>query len=158
MFTSDLSEPTERLRRPATDPVTACASAGNDTVRGYDPWRAQIGIVLQESKAAPGPKVRERLDLNAAYYRAPRPVDETLPLVALATATAFGVWAPVRVAEHGNHVRAIGTYQLEAAGSRGDLAAAGGEFRRDRWISGRDRISIGSRGECARELTNRRTS
>jgi hypothetical protein len=33
-----------------------------------------------------------------------------------------------------------------------------GETRRNRWISGRDRISVGNRGECARELTNRRVS
>jgi ABC-2 type transport system ATP-binding protein len=65
------------------------ASAGAISVLGADPWHApasareRIGIVLQESAAEPGLTVRECLALYAGYYRAPRPVDETLALVGL---------------------------------------------------------------------------
>ncbi len=66
------------------------ADGGTVRVLGTDPWRApatwreRIGLVLQESQAEPGLTVRECLELYAGYYRAPRPVDETLGLVDLA--------------------------------------------------------------------------
>jgi ABC-2 type transport system ATP-binding protein len=66
------------------------ATAGTIEVLGADPahapssWRERIGIVLQESQAEPGLTVRECLELYAGYYRAPRPVEETLALVGLA--------------------------------------------------------------------------
>jgi ABC-2 type transport system ATP-binding protein len=66
------------------------ASAGEVAVLGADPWgapaswRERIGIVLQESAAEPGLTVRECLALYAGYFRAPRPVAETLALVGLA--------------------------------------------------------------------------
>jgi ABC-2 type transport system ATP-binding protein len=65
------------------------ATAGTVEVLGIDPsrapaeWRERIGVVLQESQAEPGLTVRECLQLYAGYYRAPRPVDETLALVGL---------------------------------------------------------------------------
>jgi ABC-2 type transport system ATP-binding protein len=65
------------------------ASAGTVEVLGADPahapahWRERIGVVLQESQAEPGLTVRECLQLYSGYYRAPRPVDETLALVGL---------------------------------------------------------------------------
>jgi len=46
--------------------------------------RERVGIVLQESAAEPGLKVRECLELYAGYYRAPRGVADTLDLVGLA--------------------------------------------------------------------------
>jgi ABC-2 type transport system ATP-binding protein len=64
-------------------------SGGSVEVLGANPWRApsswreRVGIVLQESSAEPGLTVRECLELYAGYYRAPRPVDETLALVDL---------------------------------------------------------------------------
>jgi ABC-2 type transport system ATP-binding protein len=66
------------------------ATAGSVRVLGADPahagpaWRERIGIVLQESSAEPGITVRECMNLYAGYYRAPRPVDETLDLAGLA--------------------------------------------------------------------------
>jgi ABC-2 type transport system ATP-binding protein len=66
------------------------ASDGDVEVLGQNPWhapaswRAQIGIVLQESEAEPGLTVRECLSLYAGYYPKPRDVDETLDLVDLA--------------------------------------------------------------------------
>ncbi|MGA9876784.1 MAG: ABC transporter ATP-binding protein [Solirubrobacteraceae bacterium] len=65
------------------------ASDGTVKVLGANPWQAprewreRVGIVLQESEAEPGLTVRECLELYAGYYRAPRPVDETLALVDL---------------------------------------------------------------------------
>jgi ABC-2 type transport system ATP-binding protein len=65
------------------------ATAGTVEVLGADPahapsrWREGIGVVLQESQAEPGLTVRECLALYRGYYRAPRPVDETLALVGL---------------------------------------------------------------------------
>ncbi len=65
------------------------ASSGSVEVLGADPahppsrWRERVGIVLQESSAEPGLTVAECLGLYAGYYRAPRPVDETLELVGL---------------------------------------------------------------------------
>jgi ABC-2 type transport system ATP-binding protein len=69
------------------------ASAGGVRVLGADParapqaWRQRIGIVLQESAPEAGLTVRECLDLYAGYYRAPRPVEETLDLVGLGDQT-----------------------------------------------------------------------
>ncbi|HEY3725834.1 MAG TPA: ABC transporter ATP-binding protein [Solirubrobacteraceae bacterium] len=66
------------------------ASSGTVSVLGADPahapssWRERIGIVLQESQPEPGLTVGECLALYAGYYRAPRPLDETLALVGLA--------------------------------------------------------------------------
>jgi len=62
---------------------------GDVTVLGADParaggrWRDRVGIVLQESSPEAGLTVRECLDLYAGYYRAPRPIDETIALVGL---------------------------------------------------------------------------
>jgi ABC-2 type transport system ATP-binding protein len=64
-------------------------TAGEVTVLGTDPahaggaWRDRVGVVLQESSAEPGLTVRECLELYAGYYRAPRPIAETLALVGL---------------------------------------------------------------------------
>jgi len=63
---------------------------GDVTVLGADPacaggaWRDRVGVVLQESSPEPGLTVRECLELYAGYYRAPRPIDETIALVGLA--------------------------------------------------------------------------
>ena len=65
------------------------ATAGSVRVLGSDPahapaaWRERIGVVLQQSQPEPGLTARECLALYAGYYRAPRPVDETLALVGL---------------------------------------------------------------------------
>jgi ABC-2 type transport system ATP-binding protein len=64
-------------------------TAGEVEVLGADPatagrdWRERIGIVLQESEMHPELTVREALAMFAGYYRAPRPVDETVELVGL---------------------------------------------------------------------------
>jgi ABC-2 type transport system ATP-binding protein len=63
--------------------------AGEVTVLGEDPqhadrgWRERIGIVLQSCKLDPYLTVRESLALYAGYYRAPRPIEETIALVGL---------------------------------------------------------------------------
>ena len=65
-------------------------SAGEISVLGEDPadpsreWRERVGIVLQECRMQPELTVRETVELYAGYYRAPRPVAETLDLVGLA--------------------------------------------------------------------------
>jgi len=65
------------------------ATGGTVEVLGADPahapsgWRERIGIVLQESGVEPGLTVAECLELYAGYYRAPRPIGETLDLVGL---------------------------------------------------------------------------
>ena len=65
-------------------------SGGEVAVLGEDPeragraWRERIGIVLQASRLDPYLTVRESLALYAGYYRAPRPVEETIELVGLA--------------------------------------------------------------------------
>ncbi|MEA2198856.1 MAG: type transport system ATP-binding protein [Solirubrobacteraceae bacterium] len=69
------------------------ATAGKVEVLGADParakrranraWRERIGIVLQESAPEPGLTVRECLELFAGYYRAPRPIEETMELAGL---------------------------------------------------------------------------
>ncbi len=64
-------------------------TAGDVTVLGADParadgaWRDRVGVVLQESSAEPGLTVHECLELYAGYYRAPRPISETIELVGL---------------------------------------------------------------------------
>jgi ABC-2 type transport system ATP-binding protein len=64
-------------------------SGGNVSVLGVDPahaargWRERVGIVLQKSRPEPGLSVRECLELYAGYYRAPRPLEETIALVGL---------------------------------------------------------------------------
>jgi ABC-2 type transport system ATP-binding protein len=66
------------------------ADAGDVSVLGADPatagraWRERVGIVLQESEPEAGLTVRECVQRYAGYYRAPRPVDETLARVGLA--------------------------------------------------------------------------
>src|SRR4029079_16931470 len=56
---------------------------GADQARAAGAWRDRVGVVLQESSPEPGLTVRECLDLYAGYYRAPRPIDETIALVGL---------------------------------------------------------------------------
>jgi len=64
-------------------------SGGEVTVLGEDPqhagraWRERIGIVLQACRLDPYLTVRESLALYAGYYRAPRPIEETIELVGL---------------------------------------------------------------------------
>lgn len=63
--------------------------AGEVRVLGEDPahadaaWRARLGIVLQESQPLGALTVRETLRLYAAYFPAPRPVDDVIRLVGL---------------------------------------------------------------------------
>jgi ABC-2 type transport system ATP-binding protein len=70
------------------------ASAGTVKVLGTDParantaWRERIGIVLQESAPEAGLTVRECLQLFAGYYRAPRPIEETIELAGLTEVTS----------------------------------------------------------------------
>jgi ABC-2 type transport system ATP-binding protein len=62
---------------------------GEVRVLGEDPrhadraWRERIGIVLQSCRLDPYLTVRESLALFAGYYRAPRPIEETIELVGL---------------------------------------------------------------------------
>ncbi|HWM63621.1 MAG TPA: ABC transporter ATP-binding protein [Solirubrobacterales bacterium] len=64
-------------------------SGGEVSVLGEDPqragrgWRERIGIVLQSGRPDPYLTVRESLSLFAGYYRAPRPIEETIELVGL---------------------------------------------------------------------------
>jgi ABC-2 type transport system ATP-binding protein len=64
-------------------------TAGEVSVLGVDPehagsdWRERIGVVLQESDVEPELTVRECLQLYAGYYRAPRPVEDTIALAGL---------------------------------------------------------------------------
>jgi ABC-2 type transport system ATP-binding protein len=64
-------------------------SSGEVTVLGEDPeragrgWRERIGIVLQSCRLDPYLTVRESIALYAGYYRAPRPVEETIAHVGL---------------------------------------------------------------------------
>ena len=59
-------------------------TGGEVSVLGVDPgdagsdWRERIGVVLQESDVEPELTVRECLQLYAGYYRAPRPVEDTI--------------------------------------------------------------------------------
>jgi ABC-2 type transport system ATP-binding protein len=65
-------------------------SGGEVSVLGTDPakptraWRERVGLVLQECELDPLLTVREAVDLYATFYRAPRPVDETIDLTGLA--------------------------------------------------------------------------
>ena len=56
---------------------------GEDPGAAGRDWRERIGIVLQQCRIDPYLTVRETLELYAGYYRAPRPVDETIELVGL---------------------------------------------------------------------------
>jgi ABC-2 type transport system ATP-binding protein len=56
---------------------------GEDPQRAGGEWRERIGIVLQSCRLDPYLTVRESLELFAGYYRAPRPIDETIELVGL---------------------------------------------------------------------------
>jgi ABC-2 type transport system ATP-binding protein len=64
---------------------------GDVTVLGEDPehgdraWRERIGMVLQSCRLDPYLTVRESLALYAGYYSAPRPVEEVVELVGLAS-------------------------------------------------------------------------
>jgi ABC-2 type transport system ATP-binding protein len=64
-------------------------TAGDVAVLGVDPskptraWRERLGLVLQESEPDPLMTVKETLTLYASFYRAPRPVDQTIELVGL---------------------------------------------------------------------------
>lgn len=64
-------------------------SGGEVEVLGIDPagapasWRERVGVVLQECRMQPELTARETVELYAGYYRAPRPVGETLELVGL---------------------------------------------------------------------------
>ncbi len=65
-------------------------SGGEVTVLGVDPgqptreWRARVGLVLQECELDPLLTVREAVALFATFYRAPRPIDQTIDLTGLA--------------------------------------------------------------------------
>jgi ABC-2 type transport system ATP-binding protein len=64
-------------------------TAGDATVLGVDPgrptrrWRERIGLVLQESELDPNLTVRETVSMFAGFYRAPRPVVDTIRLAGL---------------------------------------------------------------------------
>jgi ABC-2 type transport system ATP-binding protein len=64
-------------------------SGGEVSVLGEDPrragrqWRERIGVVLQQCRMPPELTVRETLEEYAGYYRAPRPVEETIDHVGL---------------------------------------------------------------------------
>lgn len=64
-------------------------TGGNVSVLGLDPGtqkdrlHRRIGVMLQEGGLYPGARAREILDLFAAFYPDPRPVDELLALVGL---------------------------------------------------------------------------
>ncbi|MDQ6777832.1 MAG: ABC transporter ATP-binding protein [Actinomycetota bacterium] len=70
----------EGFRRPNAGGVRVL---GEDPARAGRAWRERIGIVLQESAPEAGLTVRECLELYAGYYRAPRPIEETLDLAGL---------------------------------------------------------------------------
>ena len=64
-------------------------SGGEVSVLGADPgeptraWRERVGLVLQECELDPLWTVQEAVSLFARFYRAPRPVAETIELVGL---------------------------------------------------------------------------
>ncbi|HWF72131.1 MAG TPA: ABC transporter ATP-binding protein [Solirubrobacteraceae bacterium] len=72
----------EGFRRPDADGGSVRV-LGEDPARAGRAWRERIGIVLQESAPEAGLTVRECLELYAGYYRAPRPIEETLELAGL---------------------------------------------------------------------------
>jgi len=75
-----LVEILEGFRKPSGGEVSVL---GVDPARAGCSWRTRVGIVLQESRPEPGLSVRECLELYAGYYRAPRPIEETIALVGL---------------------------------------------------------------------------
>jgi ABC-2 type transport system ATP-binding protein len=64
-------------------------SGGEVSVFGVDPgnptraWRDRVGLVLQECELDPLWTVHEAVSLFACFYKAPRPVEETIELVGL---------------------------------------------------------------------------
>ena len=58
---------------------------GEDPERAGTEWRQRVGVVLQSSAVYGALTVREMLALFAGYYAAPRPVDEVVELVGLAS-------------------------------------------------------------------------
>jgi ABC-2 type transport system ATP-binding protein len=56
---------------------------GEDPAKADRPWRERVGFVLQQSKPDAYLTARESLSLYAGYYRAPRPIDETIELIGL---------------------------------------------------------------------------
>ena len=56
---------------------------GSDPARATRAWRERVGIVLQQCRMRPELTVRETLELCAGYYRAARPVEETIARVGL---------------------------------------------------------------------------
>ena len=58
---------------------------GEDPERAGTAWRQRIGVVLQSSAVYGTLTVREMLALFAGYYATPRPVDEVVELVGLAS-------------------------------------------------------------------------
>jgi ABC-2 type transport system ATP-binding protein len=56
---------------------------GFDPQRRERPFRARIGVVLQQSETWPNLTVRETARVFAGYYDAPRPADEVIELVGL---------------------------------------------------------------------------
>jgi ABC-2 type transport system ATP-binding protein len=56
---------------------------GEDPARASAPWRARIGVVLQESEPPGLLTVRESLQMFAGYFPHPRGVDETIAQVGL---------------------------------------------------------------------------
>jgi len=56
---------------------------GVDPEDGGRPWRARIGMVLQEGRTQPNLTVRETLELWSSYYPRPKPVREIIELVGL---------------------------------------------------------------------------
>jgi ABC-2 type transport system ATP-binding protein len=59
------------------------AVLGEDPERAGRGWRERIGVVLQSCRLDPYLTVRESIALYAGYYRAPRPVEETIAHVGL---------------------------------------------------------------------------
>ena len=85
------SGPTARARRrrsrssraTASAPAARSRSSASIPQHAGSDWRERIGVVLQESELEPELTVRECLQLYAGYYRAPRPVEDTIALVGL---------------------------------------------------------------------------
>ncbi|MEE1784585.1 ABC transporter ATP-binding protein [Streptomyces sp. SP17BM10] len=71
----------EGYRRRTGGDVTVL---GEDPAHAGPPWRARIGVVLQESRPERDLTVAECLRLYAGYYPSPRGIDETMELVGLA--------------------------------------------------------------------------
>ncbi len=56
---------------------------GEDPQRAGIPWKARLGIVLQNTGESPNATVREQLSHFAGYYPRPRDVDEVIAAVGL---------------------------------------------------------------------------